>query len=422
MEIVAADANPALLLLPWQVSLSEWPDDLVLDLPRGISRNLVRFVSFDADGADPPAGDPGRVVYAAKELPDRLALREYRLLGELRKLELPVVAAAAVVTGRAAEDGQPLFGIVLTRHLRFSLPYRALFAAGPDAAAAERLLDALVMLLVRLHKAGFMWGDCSLSNTLFRRDAGAYEAYLVDAETGELHPELSRGQREWDVELAMEKCAGELMDLQAGGLLTDGDPIDLGLSIGDRYRRLWRLVTDELRISDGELWRLEERTREIQAAGFEIGELVMTAHPGGAGRDVRIRPRVVESGHNSRRLVRLTGLDTGENQARRLLSDIDSFAASRLAGATEAQAAAAWMAEQYQPLVAAVPESLRGRLEPPEVYHEVLEHRWYLCQLEGRDIGWDEAVARYLADILAHKPDEAVVTPATSGPGSLELG
>ena len=43
------------------------------------------------------------------------------------------------------------------------------------------------MLLVRLHLVGFWWGDVSLSNTLFRRDAGAFAAYLVDAETGELH-------------------------------------------------------------------------------------------------------------------------------------------------------------------------------------------------------------------------------------------
>lgn len=416
MEITTADADPALLLLPWEVPLAQWPDDLVITLPRGISRNLVRFVSFGSDGRGTVGLDPGGVVYAAKELPDRLALHEYRLLGELRKRELPVVSAAAVVTGRQDADGTALFGIVLTRHLRFSLPYRALFAADPAAAEAERLIDALVMLLVRLHMAGFMWGDCSLSNTLFRRDAGAFEAYLVDAETGELHASLSRGQREWDVELATEKCAGELMDLQAGGLLEGHeDPIELGLSIAARYRRLWQLVTEELRISDGELWRIEERVRAIQEAGFEVGELSMTATAGQVARDVVIRPRVVEAGHNSRRLLRLTGLDTGENQARRLLSDVDSFRVATMPDATEEQAAATWLVQQYQPLVAAVPVALRGRLEPPEVYHEVLEHRWYLCQREGRQVSWDEAVQRYVADILTHKPDEAVVTPVVAG-------
>ena len=69
------------------------------------------------------------------------------------------------------------------------------------------------MLLVRLHLAGFFWGDVSLSNTLFRRDAGAFAAYLVDAETGELHDRLSDGQREHDLDIARVNIAGELMDL-----------------------------------------------------------------------------------------------------------------------------------------------------------------------------------------------------------------
>ena len=70
------------------------------------------------------------------------------------------------------------------------------------------------MLLVRLHLAGFYWGDVSLSNTLFRRDAGPFAAYLVDAETGEFHETLSRGQREYDLELARINIAGELLDLR----------------------------------------------------------------------------------------------------------------------------------------------------------------------------------------------------------------
>jgi hypothetical protein len=261
-----------------------------------------------------------------------------------------------------------------------------------------------------------MWGDCSLSNTLFRRDAGQFEAYLVDAETGELHETLSRGQRAWDVELATEKCTGELLDLAAGGLFDHGDPIELGLSIADRYATLWHLVTGELRIDAGELWRLDERIRALHDAGFDAGEVTMrtSAQPGG-GQQVVIRPQVVEAGFNSRRLLRLTGLDTGENQARRLLSDIDAYRMAQLAADTdELTAARAWLTGQYQPLVAAVPPELRGRLEPPEVYHEVLEHRWYLCQRESRDVSWDEAVARYVAEVLAHKPQEELLTDAAT--------
>lgn len=420
MEIIAVAANPGLLTLPWSVPLAQWPAEVTVAMPRGISRNVVRFVTLP--GSSVRTAGVGDDVLAVKELPDWIARKEYRLLTELDHLDLPVAHVAAVVVGRESPDGQELPGAVLTSYVRFSLPYRSLFAADPDPATAERLLDALVVLLVRLHLAGFMWGDCSLSNTLFRRDAGQFEAYLVDAETGELHPTLSDGQRAWDVELATEKCAGELLDIQAGGLLEQGDPIEMGLSIGPRYERLWELVTGELHISSGELWRIDERVRQLQEVGFDVGELSMSTASAAGGQDVVIRPQVVESGFNSRRLLRLTGLDAGENQARRLLSDIESYRVTELPPDTSVeQAAATWLSQQYQPLVAAVPMGLRGRLEPPEVYHEVLEHRWYLCQREGRDVPWNEAVDRYLAEILEHKPDEVMITPVAVGPTSQDV-
>ena len=100
----------------------------------------------------------------------------------------------------------------------------------PDLRA--RLLDSLAELFVRLHLAGFYWGDCSLSNTLFRRDAGALAAYLVDAETGELHERLSPGQRDYDITIATENIAGELFDLQASGnFAEDVDPVETAMAL-----------------------------------------------------------------------------------------------------------------------------------------------------------------------------------------------
>ena len=111
---------------------------------------------------------------------------------------------------------------------------------------ADRLMDSLVELLARLHLAGFMWGDCSLSNTLFRFDAGALAAYLVDAETAEMHERLSPGQREYDLDIARERIAGELLDLEAGELLAEEvDPIEVADDLVRRYRNLWRELTDE---------------------------------------------------------------------------------------------------------------------------------------------------------------------------------
>ena len=72
-----------------------------------------------------------------------------------------------------------------------------------------------MVLLVRLHLADFYWGDVSLSNVLFRRSAGGFAAYLVDAETGELRPTLSRQMREYDVTVGCENVFAELLDLQA---------------------------------------------------------------------------------------------------------------------------------------------------------------------------------------------------------------
>jgi hypothetical protein len=143
---------------------------------------VVRFVRY------------GDARYALKELPQPLAEREYRLLAELDRLFIPVVEVAALVTGRQAQapdvepNGNPseLEAVLITRHLDFSLPYRrVLETRSEDSALSDRLLDALVNLLVRVHVAGFFWGDCSLSNTLFRLDAGDLAAYVVDTETGD---------------------------------------------------------------------------------------------------------------------------------------------------------------------------------------------------------------------------------------------
>ena len=81
------------------------------------------------------------------------------------------------------------------------------------------------VLLVQLHLAGIYWGDCSLSNTLFRRDAGALQAYLVDAETAEIHPaRLSPVLRHHDLEIMVENIDGDLVDLEALGLSTPQFP------------------------------------------------------------------------------------------------------------------------------------------------------------------------------------------------------
>ena len=347
----------------------------------------------------------GRVV-AIKEIKTDIARREYEMLRNLRRLDLPGVQPFAVISGRTTPDGEPLDGCLVTRHLQYSLPYRALYSQALRKGTASRLIDALAVLLVRLHLAGFWWGDVSLSNTLFRRDAGAFSAYLVDAETGELHAQLSDGQREHDLDIARVNIAGELMDLEAGGLLQeDRDPVEVSERIMTRYRELWAELTASETVDNGERWRVDERIRRLNALGFDVGELAMTTDIDGTS--IQIQPKVVDAGHHSRRLLRLTGLDVRENQARRLLNDLDSYrAAVGRQGDEEESVAFDWLREIYEPLVRSVPLELARKLEPAEFFHELLEHRWYLAEQRQQDVSLAEVKEHYLAHVLPTKPDE----------------
>lgn len=397
LEVSAARPDPALLDLPWSVPLEEWPEDLLAALPRGISRHVVRFARLSGG------------IVAVKEIKADLARGEYQLLRQLRRLDLPCVEPLAVVAGRTDADGRPLDACLVTRHLQFSLPYRVLFSQHLRADTTARLADALAVLLARLHLTGFFWGDVSLSNTLFRRDAGAFSAYLVDAETGELHDRLSTGQREHDLDLAQVNIAGEMMDLAAAGVLPEElDPIEVSQEIIDRYRGLWQELTGDEWFGVGERWRVDERIRRLNVLGFDVDELEMSTDLDGT--HLRIEPKVVDAGHHSRRLLRLTGLDVEENQARRLLNDLDSYrAAMDRQGDDESLVAHDWLSRVYEPTTRAIPRDLRAKLEPAEIFHEILEHRWYMAEKVGHDVPIEDAIAEYLREVLPTKPDEQSV-------------
>jgi hypothetical protein len=320
-----------------------------------------------------------------------------------------------VITGRTDENGAPLKPALVTRHLKFSLPYRALFSQTLRPDTATRLVDALAVLLVRLHIVGFFWGDVSLSNTLFRRDAGAFAAYLVDAETGQLYDGgLSNGQRENDLEIARVNIAGELMDLVAGGRAAEElDPVGLSNGIVNAYRSLWKELTGRESFASSERWHISERVERLNDLGFDIEELAIKTDE--AGTTVHIQPKVVDAGHHQRRLLRLTGLDTGENQARRLLNDMDAYVATNgKPGLDEEAMAHEWLIRVFEPVVRAIPSDLKGKLEPAEVFHQLLDHRWYMSEEEKRDVPLAEAVTSYINDVLRHRRDEAtVIAPPT---------
>ncbi len=399
MLLVPRAGHVDLLDLPWHEPLEAWESVRLVEVPRGIGRHVVRFVDYSG------------TLFALKELSPELAAREYRLLRELGRRRVAAVDAVGIVSERAGSDSEALLDVLLTRYLDFSLPYRLALARRLEPDQLARLLDAFAQLLVRLHLSGFFWGDCSLSNALFRRDAGELAAYLVDAETGELHTRLSDGQRGYDLEIAEENVLGELLDVAAELGEPGAAAESLAAEIPARYERLWAELTAEAEFRSGEVTTLDDRLRKLAELGFDAGE-VEIVESDGAYR-LRLEPKVMEPGHHRRRLLRLTGLDAQENQARRLLADLDDFRQRSLEETlpppSETAAVGRWLAEVFEPAIAAVPRELYGKRDAPQLYHELLEHRWYLSERAGHEVTLQEAVADYAESVLRRLPDERTV-------------
>ena len=221
-----------LLELPWDVPLLRWDRDDIqfVDLPVGASRHTVRFIVV-ADG-----------ILALKELPLEVGQTEYDVMHELELRGAPAVRAVGLVT-RSGDQSS----IIATRYLARSFQFRRLFMRLPEGERRyrDRLLDAMTGLLVEVHRTGLFWGDCSLANTLLMRDGQRLQAYLVDAETSEIHEQLSDGQRETDLEIAIENVAGDLADLAVmnGRSIDDmDDDFEAAMSLRDRYEGLWDIL------------------------------------------------------------------------------------------------------------------------------------------------------------------------------------
>ena len=409
LRLRARPGHPDFLDLEWNRPLDQWASDRLVEVARGLHRHVVRFVAYDD------------ALYALKELPPRIATKEHAMLRRMALQGLPVVDVVGIVNRQAMDvpDG-PLEDVLITRYLGYSLPYRALFTHRRPATGSseglrdlhERLLDALAMLLVRIHLLGFYWGDCSLSNTLFRRDAGALAAYIVDLETGEYHPTLTEGQRAEDLEITQVNVAGGLMDLQAEfDLPPEPDPIETAERLGERYGLLWRELTTEELIGPDERYKIDARLRRLNELGFAVDELELLSTEGGDA--LRLRTAVTEQGHHRRRLLSLTGLQAQENQARSLLNDLANYRAAvdqeLERQLPESVAAHRWLTEVYEPIVVSVPDELWEKLEPVELFHQVIEHKWFLSERKGRDVGVLEAVDSFLADVLPSAPDEKAV-------------
>ena len=405
IQFVPGREPPDLLLLPWTAPLRDWDTPRLVRMAHGASRHVVRFVQ------------EGERVYALKETAVADAQHEYAMLRSLASEGLPVVEAVGLVADRTDADGQPLDAVLVTRFLDFSLPFAYLVAREGGPPLGTRLTDAAVVLLVRLHVAGKYWGDCSLANLLFRRDAGQFMAYLVDAETLSEHTApLPDRLRTTELELAKENVVGGILDLQASGrVAADVDPVAYAEGFEARYVELWDELTATTEVDLDDRHLIDRRVRRLNELGFDVGEVIVE----GVERRLRFTPALVEEGYHSRQLLHLTGLDVQENQARRILNDIASFGAwiERATGvaAPTAVVAARWIAEVFEPVVEAVPAPMRARIEPAELIHELLEHRYYLSEAAGREIDNATAIESYIDKVLANRPAERMLFEETDG-------
>ena len=387
----------ALYNLPWHSPLEQWPEDETLAAQRGISRHIVRLVRSTPD--------PASEIYAVKETVEEFAVREYEALRELSLRGAPAVAQVAIVTNRYSKNNEELPCAIVTRFLPYSLPYRVILSGQITQHEITNMANALAYLLVRLHLLGFWWGDCSLSNTLFRRDAEGFAAYLVDAETGEFQKKLSDGQREHDLELARFNVAAELEDLKIAGVLFPAmDPIRASESVITRYRKIWKSLSEPQILPAGDRHAVERAMRSLQDIGFAVEEVDIQL--AGDKSTVTFIPKLVAPNYHSQRLIELMGLETEELQAKRILASFDRFRSREIEKTPKKEEAAKrWLDEVFYKVVNAVPAAMRGRVEDAQLFHEVLEHRWYLGEKAGRDLGLEFATNEYISKVLPERMD-----------------
>ena len=376
--------------LAWEQSVVDWDSPRLVTLPKGISRHEVGFVAYDEG------------LYAIKELPLKAARNDYQVLRALERMEAPSVTAVGLVEDRWDDPGAERSAALITRYVDFSFSYRELLEGAGFGERRRQMLAAFAGLLVELHLAGCFWGDCSLSNVLFKYDAMAIEALMVDAETAELHPELSDGQRLYDIDIMTINVAGGMADIAASrGVGLDDADTELGEEMASWYEWLWDETTSETVIGTGERFRITERIRHLNELGFTVDEVDLTSTDGGTR--LRMRPSVGPRNHNTRRLREITGIEASEWQARHLLSDIYHFAAGQRAVGRSGEksgdlvlAAIRWRAERWEPAISRI-QAEAGDDNVLQGYCDFLNYRYEASFAAGADLGQEAAFDGWLA-------------------------
>jgi hypothetical protein len=372
--------HPDFLDLPWTKSVAEWKDGRVIELPTGVHRHPIVFVSYDGG------------LYAIKELPRRLAHHEHDSLRILRGRLRPVVNPVGVVERGWVDPREEWSSAVITEFIPFTFTYRELVENGELSLRRGQLLDAFASLLVELHLAGCHWGDCSLSNVLYRYDADSIEALMIDAETVELHENLSDGQRYHDLDIMEVNVAGGMADiaLSMGGEMDDAD-FEFGAAVIARYEALWDELKEDPVIASDERHLIRARIERLNDLGFEVGDVSLLPDKSGGNR-VRMQVTVGGRNYHSNRLRQLTRIDASENQARQILSDLHYHRARDpfRSAPSKDLSAMMWRVQVFEPFMERIKVDVPG-LEPVQAYTDFLHHRFHLSSAQGRDVPSAEA-------------------------------
>jgi hypothetical protein len=201
--------------------------------------------------------------------------------------------------------------------------------------------------------------------------------------------------------------------MAAGVLSGEIDPIETAEALEPRYEQLWAELTRDDVVDVKESYLIDARVRILNALGFDVAEIEISTEDN--GKKLRFGTHIVDPGHHQRRFFALTGLHVQENQARRLLADLARFRAKWLEGTggspedfPEDLAARKWLDEKFYGVLSQVPPSLRRKMPDAELYHEISEHRWFLSEQLGHDVGRGAAVESYIATVLSSLPPARV--------------
>lgn len=382
-SVTIRPGHPDFLDLPWSTPLHEWSLTNTLDLPRGISRHPLLFVEY------PPE------IYVIKELAVEPARRDYSVLRILEESDAPAVRPVGLIEHRVDDPAEEHSGALITKYERFSFSYRELIASGGFGPRRNQMLDAFAGLLVRLHLAGCYWGDCSLSNVLYRYDGHAIQTLLVDAETSfVIEGDLTVGQRTEDLEIMVENVAGGMADIAAqSGLDLDQADLELGEDIARRYENLWFELSRHETIRSDERYRITERISNVNDLGFDVSEIDLIPATEDTS-ELRLELHLGGGNYHSQRLETLTGVRAGENQARQILADLHYFQAKTATAVTalgKEVGAIRWRVEEFEPMLAAL-RALDEVSDPIQAYTDLLHHRYLLATAQRRDVSTAEAL------------------------------